>query len=94
MRHLSEPADLGPFRAIRTAVLHALAIEQVTYGWPVEMMATAARRGYRVGEVPVSYRRLGRSKISGTLRGSALAAHDIIGTALCYPRTGGARHLP
>jgi hypothetical protein len=70
-------------------VLHDLAMEQVTYGWPVEMMAKAARRGYRVGEVPVSYRRrLGRSKTSGTLRGSALTAYDIIGTALRYARTG------
>ena len=81
--------DLGPFRAIRTVVLRDLAMEQMTYGWPVEMMAKAARRGYRVVEVPVSYRRrLGRSKISGTLRGSALAAFYIIGTALRYARIG------
>lgn len=77
--------DLGPFRAIRTAVLHDLDLEQMTYGWPVEMMAKAARRGYRVVEVPVRYRRrLGRSKISGTLWGSALAAYYIIATALRY----------
>jgi glycosyltransferase involved in cell wall biosynthesis len=80
--------DLGPFRAIRTTVLRDLAMEQMTYGWPVEMMAKAARRGYRVVEVPVSYRRrVGRSKISGTLRGSTLAAYYIIGTALRYART-------
>jgi hypothetical protein len=91
LRHLSElrVTDLGPFRAIRAAVLHNLAMEQMTYGWPVEMMGKAARRSYRVGEVPVSYRRrLGRSRISGTLRGSALAAYDIIGTALHHARTG------
>jgi hypothetical protein len=53
------------------------------------MMAKAARQGYRVVEVPVSYRRrMGRSKISGTLRGSALAAYYIIGIALRYARTG------
>jgi hypothetical protein len=64
-------------------------MEQMTYGRPVEEMAKAARWGYGVGEVPVSYRRrLGRSKISGALRGSALAAYDIIGTALRYARTG------
>jgi hypothetical protein len=81
--------DLGPFRAIRTAVLHEPAMAQMTDGRPVEVMAKAARRGYGVGEVPVSYRRrLGRSKISGALRGSALAAYDIIGTALRYARTG------
>ena len=80
--------DLGPFRAIRTGVLRDLAMEQMTYGWPVEMMAKAARRGCHVVEVPVSYRRrLGRSKISGTLQGSALAACYIIGTALRYART-------
>jgi hypothetical protein len=58
-------------------------------------MAKATRRGYGVGEVPVSYRRwLGRSKISGTLRGSTLAAYDIIGTAVRYARTDKARHQP
>jgi hypothetical protein len=91
LRHLYglRVTDLGPFRAIRTAVLHDVAMEQMTYGWPVEMMAKAARRGYRVVEVPVSSRRrLGRSKISGILRGSALAAYYIIGTALRYARTG------
>jgi hypothetical protein len=52
--------DLGPFRAIRTAVLHELAMEQMTYGGPVEVMAKVARRGYGVGEVSVSYRRRAR----------------------------------
>lgn len=80
-------SDLGPFRAIRGPVLHDLAMEQMTYGWPVEMLAKAARRGYRVVEVPVSYRRrIGHSKISGTLRGSVLAAYYILSTALRYVR--------
>lgn len=77
--------DLGPFRAIRATVLQDLGMEQMTYGWPVEMIAKAVRRGYNVTEVPVRYRRrIGRSKISGTIRGSALAGYFIIGTALRY----------
>jgi hypothetical protein len=59
-------------------------------------MAQVAGWGYDVGEVLViGYRRwLGRSKISGTLQGNALAAYDIIGTARRYAQTGKARHLP
>jgi glycosyltransferase involved in cell wall biosynthesis len=76
--------DLGPFRAIRTNVLHALDMQEMTYGWPTEMMVKAAKRGYRVVEVPVDYfRRVGgRSKISGTLRGTILAGYYILGTTL------------
>lgn len=80
--------DLGPFRAIRRPVLEALDMQEMTYGWPTEMMVKAARRGYRVVEVPVSYRKRagGRSKISGTLRGTVLAAYYILGTTLRYAR--------
>lgn len=80
--------DLGPFRAIRRPVLQALDMQEMTYGWPTEMMVKAARRGYRVVEVPASYRRRagGRSKISGTLRGTVLAAYHILGTTLKYAR--------
>jgi hypothetical protein len=78
--------DLGPFRAIRRNVLLALEMQEMTYGWPTEMMVKAARRGYRVVEVPVSYRRRagGRSKISGTVRGTVLAAYHILGTTVRY----------
>jgi glycosyltransferase involved in cell wall biosynthesis len=67
--------DLGPFRAARSEMLRGLQLQELTYGWPVEMIVKAAFRGYRVVEVPVSYHpRIGQSKITGTLRGSAGAA--------------------
>ena len=75
--------DLGPFRAARYELLRALDLRETTYAWPVEMIAKAARRGARIIEVPVSYHpRLGRSKISGTVRGSIGAAWGILGGAL------------
>lgn len=72
--------DLGPFRAIRASLLGQLAMEEMTYGWPTEMMVKAARRGARVVEVPVRYRvrRGGRSKVSGTVRGTVLATYFIL----------------
>ena len=77
--------DLGPFRAARLELLRALDLRETTYGWPVEMIAKAARHGARVIEVPVSYHpRLGRSKISGTLRGSIGAAWGLLGGVLRY----------
>lgn len=77
--------DIGPFRAVRAGVLRDLAMEHKTYGWPVEMVVKAARRGYRVVEVPVTCRaRLGRSKVAGTLRGSVLAGYHLLLTTLRY----------
>lgn len=72
--------DLSPFRAIRKARLTELKMREMTYGWPTEMIVKAARRGWRLLEVPVGYRaRLGgRSKISGTLKGSLLATFFIL----------------
>jgi hypothetical protein len=72
--------DLGPFRAIRAELLHQLGMREMTYGWPAEMMAKAARKGARVVEVPVRYRvrRGGRSKVSGTVRGTVLATYFIL----------------
>ncbi len=54
----------------------------MTYGWPTEMMVKAAKRGYRVAEVPVNYRKRagGESKISGTVRGTILAGYSILWT--------------
>ncbi|MFM9828568.1 MAG: glycosyltransferase family 2 protein [Sphingomonas sp.] len=74
--------DLGPFRAIRREALLALDLQALTYGWTVEMQIRAHRMGLRVVEVPVDYRRriAGRSKVSGTVRGVALAAWYILGT--------------
>jgi hypothetical protein len=60
--------DLGPFRAIRKDQLVGLNLQEYTYGWTLEMMIKAARHDLRVMEIPVSYRkRLGRSKVSGSL---------------------------
>src|SRR5208337_322198 len=67
--------DLGPFRAARADILPALALEETTYGWAVEIILKGALHGFRIVEVPVSYfPRIGKSKISGTLRGTVGAA--------------------
>lgn len=79
--------DLGPLRAIRRADLLALDQREMTYGWSVEMMVKAARSGYRYREVPVAYhRRIGVSKVGGTIRGSLKAGWCIIGTTLRHHR--------
>ena len=73
--------DLGPFRAIRWQSLESLAMEDKNYGWTVEMQVKAARRGVPWVEVPVAYRkRIGRSKISGTVRGVIGAGSKILYT--------------
>lgn len=79
-------SDLGPYRAIRRSTFQCFRMREMTFGWPVEMIVKAARSGARIVEVPVSYRnrRSGRSKVSGTLRGTLLAAWFILGTALRY----------
>ena len=78
--------DLSPFRAIRKEAVLALGMREMTFGWPTEMMVKAARAGYRLLELPVSYRpRLGgKSKISGTLKGTVLAGYYILFTTLRY----------
>ncbi len=72
--------DMGPFRAIRRDALEDLGMREETYGWPLEMQMRAARAGLRILEVPIDYRRRagGSSKISGTLKGSFLAATCIL----------------
>jgi glycosyltransferase involved in cell wall biosynthesis len=77
--------DIGSFRAVRKDVLLSLGMEQMTFGWPVEMLVKAARRGARIVEVPVSYRkRIGISKVSGTVRGTILAAYYMLWIPLRY----------
>ena len=78
--------DLGPYRAIRADLIRSLNMQEMTYGWPTEMMVKAAKRQARIVEVPVSWhrRRYGRSKVSGTVRGSILAAYYILGVILRY----------
>ena len=78
-------SDLGPFRAARAEVLRALALEQTTYGWAVEMILKGALAGFRVVEVPVSYHpRIGKSKISGTLKGTVGAGWFILSLIVRY----------
>jgi hypothetical protein len=80
-----EISDLGPFRAGRADVLRALALEETTYGWAVEMILKGALAGFRVVEVPVSYYpRIGKSKISGTLKGTVGAAWFIFSLIVRY----------
>jgi glycosyltransferase involved in cell wall biosynthesis len=78
-------SDLGPFRAARADVLLALALEETTYGWAVEMILKGALAGFRVVEVPVSYHpRIGESKISGTLKGTVGAGWFILSLIVRY----------
>ena len=73
--------DLGPFRAIRRQSLERLGMRDTNFGWTAEMQVKAVKRGLRVQEVPVSYRRrVGRSKISGTVEGVVRAGTKIIWT--------------
>jgi glycosyltransferase involved in cell wall biosynthesis len=77
--------DIGSFRAIRKDLLLSLGMEQMTFGWPVEMLVKAAKREARILEVPVSYRkRIGVSKVSGTIKGSVLAAYYMLWLPLRY----------
>src|SRR5688572_8709793 len=77
--------DLGPFRAIRFDKLLALNMQDTTYGWTVEMQLKAAKQGLICTEVPVNYRRrVGVSKISGTVKGTVLAGYKILYTIFKY----------
>lgn len=78
-------SDLGPFRAVRADVLRALALEETTYGWAVEIMLKGALAGSRIVEVPVSYHpRIGKSKISGTAKGTLGAGWFILSLIVRY----------
>jgi len=73
--------DLGPFRAVRYTALKQLGMRDRDYGWTVEMQIQAAQHGLRIREVPVSYRRrIGKSKISGTVSGIIGAGTKILST--------------
>ena len=77
--------DLGPFRAIKYTTLIELDMQDKTYGWTVEMQLKAAKNGFRCVEVPVRYRRrIGFSKISGTVKGTVLAGYKILATIFKY----------
>ncbi len=76
--------DLGPYRAVRRNLIDQLDLREMTYGWPSEMLVKAARQHVRIIEVPVAYhsRRAGRSKVSGTLRGTLRAGWSILRVTL------------
>jgi glycosyltransferase involved in cell wall biosynthesis len=78
-------SDLGPFRAIRANALEQLHMQDKNFGWTVEMQIKALKQKLRVGEVSVRYRkRIGISKITGTLKGTVLAGIKILLTIARY----------
>ena len=77
--------DLGPFRAIKYQSLKSLEMQDTTFGWTVEMQVKALKKRLKCTEVPVSYRkRIGVSKITGTLTGTVKAGYKIIWTIFKY----------
>lgn len=73
--------DLGPFRSIRYDKLMSMEMTDKTFGWTVEMQVKAAKMNMKTMEVPVRYRkRIGKSKVSGTVKGTILAGHKILWT--------------
>ncbi|MEO9892099.1 glycosyltransferase family 2 protein [Aurantibacter sp.] len=77
--------DLGPFRAIRYDKLLALQMEDKTYGWTVEMQLKALKKKLIYTEIPVHYKkRIGVSKVSGTVKGSIFAGIKILGWIFKY----------
>jgi glycosyltransferase involved in cell wall biosynthesis len=77
--------DLGPFRAIKLEQLLALQMQDTTYGWTVEMQLKAAKKRFKTSEVAVTYRRrIGVSKISGTVKGTIMAGYKILYTIFRY----------
>lgn len=81
--------DLGPFRAIRWEALERIGMRDTNFGWTCEMQVKALRHGLRVAEVPVSYRRrVGVSKITGTVSGTVRAGWKILWTIGKYALKG------
>lgn len=77
--------DLGPFRAIKWERLKQLKMEDQTYGWTVEMQVKAVKQNFKIKEIPVNYRkRIGKSKVTGTIKGTVMAGYLIIYTILKY----------
>jgi glycosyltransferase involved in cell wall biosynthesis len=79
--------DLGPFRAIRLDALNTMDMQDKTYGWTVEMQVKAAKQKMKFCEVAVDYKkRIGQSKVSGTVKGAFFAGVKIIYTIIKYAR--------
>ncbi|MGV6827829.1 MAG: glycosyltransferase family 2 protein [Flavobacteriales bacterium] len=77
--------DLGPFRAIKYSKLLLLNMEDKTYGWTVEMQLKALKKNLSYQEIPVNYRnRIGKSKVSGTIKGAIFAGFKILGWIFKY----------
>src|SRR5690606_8576146 len=77
--------DLGPFRAIKYNALSQLNMQDQNYGWTIEMQIKAAKAKLTYTDVPVNYKaRIGKSKISGTIKGTFLAGYKIILTIFKY----------
>jgi glycosyltransferase involved in cell wall biosynthesis len=77
--------DIGSFRAIKAQTLSDLDMQQMTYGWPVEMVVKAARKQLRIKSVPIDYRRrIGESKVTGTIRGTLMATYYMFLVPLKY----------
>ena len=82
--------DLGPFRAIARPALERLGMADRNYGWTVEMQIKAARAGLRIDEVPARYRRrIGVSKVSGTIKGTIMAGYKILSIIARHALTPG-----
>lgn len=80
-------SDIGPFRAITWEAMNNLSLTEGRYGWTLEMMFKTVHKGYRMMEVPVSYRpRLGKSKVSGSLQASLKASLVMLATVARYAR--------
>lgn len=76
--------DVGPMRATRRSALIDLRLRDRRFGWPFEMVLAAGRDGWRIDEVPVSYlERLGRSKVTGTVRGTVRTSRDLVRVMRC-----------
>lgn len=78
--------DIGSFRVVRCSLLETIDMREMTFGWPVEMLVKAARRHYRILELPIHYRHRshGHSKVAGTISGSIKAAYYMLSTTLRY----------
>ena len=80
--------DLGPFRAITVPAFDKLKMNDKTYGWTIEMQIKAAKHHLKTTEVPVNYKaRIGKSKVSGTIKGTVMAGYKILFAILKYKFT-------
>lgn len=88
------PTDLSPLRAVNRKKLINLNMQEMTFGWTAEMTVKAIDNGWRIKEIPVNHRpRLaGKSKISGTIRGTVLAAYHIFSVIFTYKQKGTLTH--